>query len=327
MQLGLLRRHGQRQRLVGPREGVHQPEEVPERGDHARSLLVVPVDLQDDLPVVVRVDDLPADPERVVDLEHRHADDVRGDLAWPRLEPARLRHPDVGDRPRPLEVGQDALLARADQPVVPVATGLVPARGARRSHVPGSGEVSQDALRGPGFTVHRRSPILGASGSSVRHTAASPRCVRQAPTRDGASSDRGHQASKRLSVGCSMVPGTARVKRPCESWGSRWSADATARESGCLCRWREHQLGSGDQTGGPSHLTMRRERLYGHQANVSRRSRSSSSTVTWSAWNHRALPTASPGDHGRGADARPDPSVADRPTAQYSDVRQEWSRR
>ena len=78
VQLGLLRRDRERQRVVGARERVHQAEEVAERRDDARGLLVVPVHLEHDLAVVVGVDDLPADAEGVVDLEHRHARPRRG---------------------------------------------------------------------------------------------------------------------------------------------------------------------------------------------------------------------------------------------------------
>jgi len=88
VELRFLGRDGKRQRVVRAGEGVHQAEEVTKRRDHTRRLLVVPIHLENDLPVIVRVNDFPTDAQGIMDLKHGHPDDVRVDLAGPWLDPA-----------------------------------------------------------------------------------------------------------------------------------------------------------------------------------------------------------------------------------------------
>jgi hypothetical protein len=140
VQFPLLGGDRERQRIVGAGQGVQQAEEITQGRNDAGGLLVIPVHLDDDLAVVIRVHHFPADAQRVVDFQHRHAHQFGGDLAGARLDPAGLGHPDVRDGARALDVRQDAFLAGHDDPVVAVSAGLVPAGGAGRA---GGGELGQ----------------------------------------------------------------------------------------------------------------------------------------------------------------------------------------
>src|SRR5947209_417525 len=130
---------------------MSQAEEVAQGHKDARVLLIVPVHLEQDFTIVIRVGHLPIQPESIVYLKDRHRCTGlrRIEKPWPQYSAAELCHPDVCNASRSLEISQDGGFPWSYDPIVLVATSLIPTRNPSTAGMMGVRQARQQAAERP----------------------------------------------------------------------------------------------------------------------------------------------------------------------------------